>query len=104
VFEYTLHLPTGKAVTLQLKPVEQVPIEVMRRHQADADAQTWDILEWGVAPLALFDQVPAVDVDDMMTAWQRHGGVTVGEFAASSSPSTSMVRRSKPTSFATVCG
>lgn len=76
----------GVEKKINLKPFGSVPSGVIRRNRKNPEQGMWEIIEWGAvseADLAVFDELPLTEVEDLFTAWQEAGQVTVGNSRAS---------------------
>jgi hypothetical protein len=77
MFDYKAEVPavdgTGtEMVTLEFRPVEQLPIGILRRNRYDQESQMWAMFEWGLSAdqLAVFDRLPAVQLQKILADWQ----------------------------------
>ncbi|MFP9065795.1 hypothetical protein ACLI1X_16510, partial [Enterococcus faecalis] len=63
----------GVEKKINLKPFGSVPSGVIRRNRKNPEEGMWEIFEWGAvseADLAVFDELPLTEVEDLFTAWQ----------------------------------
>jgi hypothetical protein len=85
-----VELPTAKGGVekkqLNFKSLALLPLGIVRATRNDNTEQMWQAFEWALSAkdLALFDQLPASKVYDILRAMQEASQVDLGESPASS--------------------
>lgn len=67
--------------TLEFKSLAEVPIGLLRKTRGDQQEQMWVVFEWALSPeqLAVFDGLPASELDPVLIQMQKASGVELGE-------------------------
>jgi hypothetical protein len=88
-------MPDGAVVQLKFRDFAVIPGEISLDNLNDSEAQLWESLAWGLiepkhwpedseaSPINIFRQLPMHITMAIHRAWQRAGGVTLGESSAS---------------------
>lgn len=80
------HYPTASGAEIVLPRFKNLPVGVVRRNRKEDDAeQAFALLEAVAAPEALdvIDAMGLEEFGELMAAWQKDSGVSLGESSAS---------------------